>query len=212
MSRSTWQRFAYLLIGMALIAPYGFLSGFVVPALEGGLGSDAAWAVAIALCFVALPILTGMLAAVRELEIGATRRLLGAAIGDIETLHGQASWARRWRSAVWFVAHLVVGGVIGFVTLVLPPAVVSAVFAPFTTGEVQLGRLDATVPGGPGSAWIVPVALLSPLALVYLVAATGALLARVAPRLLGPSPAERLAASQRHAVHLAERNRLAREL
>ena len=51
------------------------------------------------------------------------------------------------------------------------------------------------MPGGPESAWIVPLALLSPVALLYLAAAAGALLARLAPRLLGPSPAERLAAS-----------------
>lgn len=57
-----------------------------------------------------------------------------------------------------------------------------------------------------------PLALLSPLALVCLAAAAGGGLARLAPRLLGPTPAERLAALQRHAMRLAERNRLAREL
>ena len=104
------------------------------------------------------------------------------------------------------------GLVICLLALVLPPAVVSACTAPFATGDVQLGQLDPTVPGGPGSAWIVPLALLSPVALVYLAVAASALLARVAPRLLGPAPAERLAALQRHATRLAERNRLAREL
>jgi len=57
----------------------------------------------------------------------------------------------------------------------------------------------------------VPLAL-SPAALVYLAVAAGALLARVAPRLLGPSPAEQLAAVRRRADRLAERNRPAREL
>ncbi|MGI8595261.1 MAG: sensor histidine kinase [Solirubrobacteraceae bacterium] len=211
-SSSTWQRFAYLVIGAALVPPYGTLAGFVVPALEGGLGETVAWGLAIALCAIALPIATGMLPAVRELEIGAARRLLGVEIGDPQTLDAKASWPTRWRSAAWFVAHLVVGGVIGSLTVVLPPAVVSACFAPFESGDVALGQLDATVPGGPGSAWIVPLALLSPLALVLVAAAAGALLAWLAPRLLGPSPAERLAAVQRHAVRLAERNRLAREL
>ena len=210
--RSTWRRFAYLLIGLALIAPYGFLSGFVVPALRGGLGSDAAWSVAIAVCFVALPIATGMLGPVRELEVRAARGLLCVGLGDIEALSARPSWATRWRSAAWFVTHLAVGGMIGLLTLVLPPAVVSATFAPFAGGDVQLGRLDATVPGGAESAWVVPIALLAPVALVYLAAATGAVLARLAPRLLGPSPAERLAASERRAMRLAERNRLAREL
>ncbi|MEV0388854.1 histidine kinase [Nonomuraea sp. NPDC050643] len=43
-------------------------------------------------------------------------------------------------------------------------------------------------------------------------AGAGALLARLAPVLLGPTPAERLAAAEEHARTLAERNRLAREL
>jgi len=210
--RSTWQRFVYLGIGVALVAPFGTLAGFVAPVLEGGLGVSAAWTVASVLCFGPLAIATGMLASVRDLEIAAVRRLLGVELADAAALDAQISWSTRWRSAAWFVAHLVAGGVIGALTLVLPPAAVSACLAPFASGDVQLGQLDATVPGGPASAWLVPLALLSPLALIYLAAAASALLARIAPRLLGPSPAERLAASQRHATRLAERNRLAREL
>ncbi len=211
-SRTTWQRYAYLVIGAALVPPYGTLAGFVAPALEGGLGAAVALGLAIAVCGVALPIVTGMLPAVRELEIGVARRLLGVELGELATPDARPSWPTRWRSAAWFVAHLVVGGVIGSLTVVLPPAVVSACLAPFASGDVQLGQLDATVIGGPGSVWIVPFALLSPLALVYVAAAAGALLARLAPHLLGPSPAERLAAVQRDAMRLAERNRLAREL
>ncbi len=209
---STWQRYAFLVIGAALVPPFGTLAGFVAPALEGGLGEAAAWGVAIVLCGVALPVAIGMLPVVRELEIGAVRRLLGVEIADPAALDAQPSWQTRRRSALWFVAHLVVGGVIGTLTVVLPPAVVSACVVPFESGDVQLGRLDATVPGGPGSAWIVPLALLSPLALLYLAVAAGGLLARLAPQLLGPSPAERLAVMQREAMRLAERNRLAREL
>jgi signal transduction histidine kinase len=49
-------------------------------------------------------------------------------------------------------------------------------------------------------------------ALVAMAAGAGELLARLAPVLLGPTPAERLAAAEEHARTLAERNRLAREL
>ena len=210
--RSTWQRFVYLGIGVALVAPFGTLAGFIAPVLEGGLGETAAWTVASVLCFGPLTMATGMLASVRDLEIAAVRRLLGVGLADAAGLDVQMSWSTRWRSAAWFVAHLVAGGVIGALTLVLPPAAVSAFLAPFASGDVQLGQLDATVPGGPASAWLAPLALLSPFALIYLAAAASALLARIAPRLLGPSPAERLAASQRHATRLTERNRLAREL
>lgn len=211
-SGRTWRCYAYLVIGAALVAPYPTLAGFVAPALEGGLGVDAAWAVAIVVCCVALPIATGMLAAVRGLEITAARLLLGADLGDDEPTHGELAWSSRRRSGAWFAAHLVVGAVVGSLTVVMPPAVVSAISAPFMTGDVQLGQLDPTIPGGPGSAWVVPLALLTPFALVYLAAAAGALLARAAPRLLGPSPLEQLAIVQHRADRLAERNRLAREL
>lgn len=50
------------------------------------------------------------------------------------------------------------------------------------------------------------------IALAGCAAAAGALLARQAPVLLGPTPADRLAAAERRATELAERNRLAREL
>ncbi len=50
------------------------------------------------------------------------------------------------------------------------------------------------------------------LALTGTAAATGALLARQAPRLLGPDPADRLAAAERRAAEAESRNRLAREL
>ncbi len=210
--RSTWQRFVYLGIGTALVAPFATLAGFVAPVLEGSLGETAAWTVASVLCFGPLALAMGMLASVRDLEIAAVRRLLGVGLADAAALDVQMSWSTRWRSAAWFLAHLVAGGVIGALTLVLPPAAVSACLAPFASGNVQLGQLDATVAGGPGSAWLVPLALLSPFVLIYLAAAASAVLARIAPSLLGPSPAERLAVSQRHATRLAERNRLAREL
>jgi signal transduction histidine kinase len=59
----------------------------------------------------------------------------------------------------------------------------------------------------------VPAAgLLALLLLVHLVVACGALLARLAPALLGPTAAERLAELERRTELLAERNRLAREL
>ncbi|HEV2774420.1 MAG TPA: histidine kinase [Solirubrobacteraceae bacterium] len=210
--RSTWQRFVYLGIGTALIAPFGTLAGFLAPVLEGGLGEPAAWTLASVLCFGPLAMGIGMLASVRDLEIAAVRRLLGTELANAVAPDVQISWATRWRSAGWFVAHLLAGGVIGALTLVLPPAAVSACLAPFASGDVQLGQLDVTVPGGSASAWLVPLALLSPFALIYLAAAASAILARLAPRLLGPSPAELLAVMQREAMRLAERNRLAREL
>ena len=101
-SGRTWRRYAYLVIGAALVAPYPTLAGFVAPALEGGLGVDAAWAVAIVVCCVVLPIATGMLAAVRGLQITAARLLLGADLDDDEPTRGELAWSTRRRSGAWF--------------------------------------------------------------------------------------------------------------
>src|SRR5690606_27723494 len=61
-------------------------------------------------------------------------------------------------------------------------------------------------------AWGIPAALALIAAVGYLLAGLGALLARVAPALLGPSPADEIARLEARASELAERNRLAREL
>lgn len=185
-STSTWRRYAFLLVGAALTAPYGMLGSFLGEALEDGLGAVGTWVAVVVVCFVALPVATGMLAPVREIEVAAARRLLDVRFSEAEMHHGTPSWSTRWRSAGWFVVHLVIGFAIGALTLVMPPAVLSACYAPFASGPVELGQLDPTVPGGPQSAWIVPLALLAPLALVLLATSAGALLARLAPRALGP--------------------------
>ena len=206
------MRCVYLAIGIALIAPYGTLAELLREALEPALGAAAALGLAIVACFTVLPLATGMLAAVRELEIVAARRMLGVQLADAESSDAAPSWSTRWRGATWYLLHVVAGGLIATLTLALPAAAIAGLRAPFSSHDVRLGPLDATVSGGPESAWIVPLAVLALLALVYIAAATGALLASIAPRLLGPSPAERLVALQRHAARLAQRNRLAREL
>jgi signal transduction histidine kinase len=58
----------------------------------------------------------------------------------------------------------------------------------------------------------VALALVALPAIIYLGAAVGALFARLAPVLLGPSPADRLARLELQTEQLMERNRLAREL
>jgi signal transduction histidine kinase len=60
--------------------------------------------------------------------------------------------------------------------------------------------------------WLPAAALGGIVGLVLLSAAVGALLAHLAPRVLGPTAAERIELLERRTATLAERNRLAREL
>ncbi|WP_327707186.1 histidine kinase [Streptomyces decoyicus] len=144
----------------------------------------------------------------RPLEVAAVRSLCGVPAERLA--EGPAvSWAARRRTALWFVAHLLAGGIVSGMTLSAPPAAVLLLVLPFSD------PLRHTAPGWP-DAFHGVLGPLAGLALLALVAGTawgaGALLGRWAPVLLGPTPADRLAAAERRAADLASRNRLAREL
>ncbi|MEO3762644.1 histidine kinase [Streptomyces sp. B5E4] len=118
------------------------------------------------------------------------------------------AWTDRGRVFVWLVLRMWVGlltAVVGIQGLFLTVALTSAHhWHSFETEVVPL----------PGSwqGWYPP---LVPLVLAALLAAGwafGALIAVLAPRLLGPSAAERLAALEERTERLLEHNRLAREL
>jgi len=116
------------------------------------------------------------------------------AVGDLETAIARAllglpadqATRTRIRPAVWHVAHVTAGGLAGLAIATLP----------------VLAYIAWTPAGG--------VAVL--LLVLGAAGAIGAGLARLAPRLLGPSATERAAAAERRAAELAGRNRVAREL
>lgn len=209
--RLTGRRWVHLVLGGALLMPFFLLVSAFLPLLADGAGllRGVGWqfvAFGAALPVAALAALLFPL--VRPLEVSAVRSLCGV---PAELLaEGPAdSWAARRRTALWFVAHLLAGGIVSGMTLAAPPAAVVLLVLPFS------GSLRHAGPGWPDAfhgAW----APLAGLALLALVAGTswgaGALLARCAPVLLGPTPADRLAAAERRAADLATRNRLAREL
>ncbi len=95
-----------------------------------------------------------------------------------------SSWAARRRTALWFVAHLLAGGIVSGMTLSAPPAAVLLLLLPFSDS------LRHTAPGWP-NAFHGVLGPLAGLALLALVTGTawgaGALLGRWAPVLLGPT-------------------------
>ncbi|WP_031485965.1 sensor histidine kinase [Streptomyces bicolor] len=118
-----------------------------------------------------------------------------------------ASWSDRGRLVVWLEARLLVGCTTSIVTAQLLFVTVDLVSAPLGR---DFGDGGLFLPGHPW--WHL---LLVPLALVTLavtVVASGHLITALALRLLGPSPAERLAALEARTEQLLERTRIAREL
>jgi signal transduction histidine kinase len=163
---------------------------------------------AVAAAIAAVP---PFLSGTRELEIAAARALLRADLPEHEP-PGPLPMETRLRAALWFGVHLAVGAVIGAALVIAVPMalIVLAERLGLTSGALaglSLGPLGET-----DVWWWTAVGVLLLVGTVYAVAGLGALAATMAPVLLGPSPAARIAAVEARERRLAERNRLAREL
>ncbi|WP_432193430.1 histidine kinase [Streptomyces sp. bgisy027] len=154
----------------------------------------------------------GLVPAVRVVEGLQARLLLTGHRHDSEStgivVAPSASWSDRGRLVLWLEARLLLGYVTLTVSAQLIFAMVDLAAAPFEHDTEQSGPFVLA-----GHAWwhmlLVPMFLL---ALGVTVLAAGHLITALALRLLGPSPAERLAALEERTEHLLERTRIAREL
>jgi signal transduction histidine kinase len=208
-TRAYWRRWSFLVAGGALLMPYWFLGIGIVPALQ-----IRPPAVNLVLVLVVLPLVgtfvTGLVPAVRLLEGAATKELLGGPITALP-VDAARTWESRVRACAWFMVHLHAGVVISALSLAVPPFALVLLLAPLVSWE-ETFVAPYNLPQG-WQEWLLPFAGVAMLAVVLaLIGVTGALLSRLAPRLLGPSAAERLEELEARAVRLAERNRLAREL
>ncbi|MFI2214346.1 sensor histidine kinase [Streptomyces sp. NPDC020141] len=205
-------RWFHLILGGALMTPFWFVGGVLLTPVTGGSSLHfGALAPQFGAYAVGLPVAaaTGLLPMAGTLSAAAARALCGLPDG---ALAERPSYTRaaRLRTAAWFALHTGIGAVISGATLALPPFALSVMAAPFSPALREWLRL----PEPP--LWLLAlfplagVAML--LALAGWAAAAGWGLARLAPVLLGPTPADRLADAERRAAELAERNRLAREL
>nr|WP_238355890.1 histidine kinase [Kribbella sandramycini] len=210
---STYLRWVYLLIGAALVLAFLMVGG-ALSSLATELQLPAALrTAAVVLLMAGPPLVLGLLPAVREVEGIAVSSLLGVVFEE-RPLGPARSWAQRRRTAFWFALHLVAGGLVGVLSTVVFGAGPVLLAAPFrATGRHEIvPGVEYDVTGSWKDAWM-PLGVLAALAALFLISAgVGALLAHLAPRILGPSPSERLELLERRTATLAERNRLAREL
>lgn len=206
--RTTWRRWSHLVVGGALLMPYWFLGITLVPALIGNV------AVMFVLSLLVLPaaatFVTGLVPTVRLLEGALAKELLRGPAAVL--VPGAArSWESRIRAGAWFSLHLAVGVVVSGLSLAVPPFAFVMIAAPVVSWDTQF--LESVGLRDTWHQWPAPpIGLASMAALLALIVGAGTLLSRLAPWLLGPSAAERLADMEAKAVELAERNRLAREL
>jgi signal transduction histidine kinase len=206
---STYRRAVYLLLGAVILLPYLLLATLLGRMLIEPQNRGAA--VLIAVATAAIAAVPPFLGGTRELEIAAVRALLGV---DLPPPDPGRPLARetRLRAALWFAVHLAVGAVIGAAVLIAAPMVLIVLAERLGLTSGGLTGLDVGPLGADDLWWWTLVGLLLLVGTLYAVAGLGALAATMAPVLLGPSPAERLAAVERRERRMAERNRLAREL
>ncbi|MFE3634098.1 histidine kinase [Streptomyces cellostaticus] len=207
------RRWIHLVLGGALAVPYVLVGSVILGPLTGADDVLGSFPLQLGSFAVGLPLaaVTSLFPPTRPLESGAVRALCGVDAGALADGPARTR-AERGRTALWFTLHLGLGGIVSGMSLAVPPFAAVLLVLP----------LAVRLPGGPrppgalGHPWasvLCPPAGLAMLAaLAACAAGAGALLARWAPALLGPTPEERLAAAEARAADLAVRNRLAREL
>ncbi|WP_199552005.1 sensor histidine kinase [Streptomyces sp. N35] len=214
LGRRARLRWVHLVLGGALLMPFWLVGALVVLPLAGGgdtlfrgsvPGQFGAYALALPLAALA-----GLFPLVRPLSVAMARALCG--VDGARFAEGPARGpAARRRTAAWFTLHVGVGGVLSGAMLALPPFAVSVMLLPvpgvreFLRVPAPLDKTGAYALGPSAGPAMLP-------ALAACATAAGGLLARYAPVLLGPTPADRLAAAEARAAELSVRNRLAREL
>lgn len=206
----TYRRYVHLLLGAVLLLPYPALVWLFVDSVAKG-ELDLLTMVVLLVPATVGGIAVALVPGVRALEVTAARALLDTDVPDPEP-DAARSWPARGRGAVWLVINMVLGGTIALLTLIALPTAALLLLAPWRDWPPLPGWASA----GWAAAWAPPAGVVCLLALGHVVAVAGRWLARLAPRLLGPTPHElllaELAAAHRAADELTERDRLATEL
>ncbi|MGW4231640.1 sensor histidine kinase [Streptomyces sp. NPDC004980] len=215
LGRRARLRWLHLIIGGALLMPYFLVGMVIVGSYSSGSGVFSSPFGQFTAFAFALPMaaITGLFPLARPLSVAAARSLCGIPAGVLADGPARTRQARV-RAAGWLTLHVALGGVVSGLTLVLPPFAVGVMTLPFIPAARESRTLG--LPDVLDKPWILALAPFAGLAMLVALAgcaaAAGALLARRAPVLLGPTPDDRLAAAERRAADLAVRNRLAREL
>lgn len=198
-------RTAFLLLGAAIFV------AFILLQIAAGTLLATVLPVPAAVVMVVIPmLLVGFLPGLREVEVAATRTLLGAR-GDL-IIPEQPGWDHRWRSALWVLIHLLLGGVLGVALVGGIPMLISIAWT------TALGQDTSSVPLIPqtDSAWptmlIVLIMIIMVAMILGLVIAAGLWLMALAPKLLGPTWRDRIHLAQDRLQAEAEHRRLARDL
>ncbi len=183
----------------------------LLPALSWRSAPEGVQIVLVLLVWAVLVGVVGLARPVRRALVVSARRLLRVPLPN--PVAGRRTpgplGLDRWRTPIWLVLHVAVGwtgalvsGVLFIMGLSLP--------GNWLGGEARASLFGTSVRMSGGWSWVMAaVCILLAVAVCVLVTKV---LRWSAPRLLGPSAAERLALAAERELLLAERNRIAHEL
>ncbi|MET8629738.1 histidine kinase [Kitasatospora sp. NPDC004669] len=201
---STYTGVLFAFLGAA--ASTVLLPFAVLPALLWESGPYGVRAALVLVVWAGLIAAAGLARTTRRVLIAGASRLLDAPLPESAGPLG----ADRRRTPLWLLLHVAAGWT---ATLTANLLLLAALALPgrWLGGEAELSLFGRTLRSGDGwASWA--AALLCVLLAALVCVAVSGVLRRLAPRLLGPSPAERLALAAARERRLAERNRLAQEL
>ncbi|MGX2998493.1 sensor histidine kinase [Streptomyces sp. JNUCC 64] len=208
----TYTRWLHLLLGWL----FALVSAMIAPGLGGDM-TVTEWLM-VALFPMVPAALLGLVPVVRRAE-GLQARLMlfpgsgarGAEAARVPAVSAapSASWGERGRTSLWLMTRLAAGGLMALATSLAAAQLLVLVAVAAGASPDGIGpRFWA-----PARWWVAALFLPVPMAvLLGCVVVLGSAVAAAAVRLLGPSPAQRLAELEERAERLAERSRIAHEL
>lgn len=212
--RRTGGQVAHAFLAIALSLPVGAAAGVIGSAFAEPAQSmlNRGLLVGIGLVVLVATVALSLHPSVRPVEIAAARALLAANLPDVPN---PRAWDSRRRGAAW-LALLVGGGLVLTVGLLyLLPVGVGLIAHPFS-GQEQVGipalGLDVRTGTGWPAAWVALLGVLALVLLAGLILGCGTLLARLAPRALGPTTRELITGRAERERELARANELARRV
>lgn len=166
----------------------------------------------LAVIWVVLIGLLGLPDGIRRGHVHVANALLGTNIPRPVRPSG-GRWPNRLRTAAWSVVQALGGGVLaGAAFILLLAAMVPVGMWLNRGGAITYFDLELAIPSGVHGLWVLPLAVFYLALMLAIGAAVTAGLRRLAPVLLGPRTAEKVAVLEERTAVLSQRNRLAQEL
>jgi signal transduction histidine kinase len=211
-----WGGVAHVFLAVALCLPLVAVTAAIGVSMAHDPSVLNLWLLTLlAMVFVAVVVWASLLPPVRQVEVSAARALFAYDERTLPDVRSPRAWASRRRGAAWLALLVGVGLVVAAAIWYLVPTGVDLVSFPLSGDSTVTwpGVGTATQTGsGWHAMWLVAPGLLALVACLTFLGAAARLVALLAPRMIGPTLSEQVAAAADRESALARANAVARDL